>query len=114
MKKDQLIALGERAEEYIRERLSEKLDRDTICRALSTNRTTLSSALILRTGRTLKRFILDERIRLARYAYESTLLFPSSPYDARTLRLVTASGETFHQGSCEILQAAETEGKKPH
>lgn len=66
MKKDQLIALGERAEEYIRERLSEKLDRDTICRALSTNRTTLSSALILRTGRTLKRFILDERIRLGK------------------------------------------------
>lgn len=63
MEKDQLILLGALAEGYIKAHLSEKLDRDTICRALSTNRTTLSRAIILRTGRTLRRYILDERIR---------------------------------------------------
>ena len=63
MEKTQLMFLGARAERYIKEHLSEKLDRDTLCRALSTNRTTLSKALILRTERTLRRFILDERIR---------------------------------------------------
>ena len=52
MKNEQLVLLGERAEAYIWEHLSEKLDRDTICRALSTNRTTLSRALILCTGMT--------------------------------------------------------------
>ena len=66
MKNEQLVLLGERAEAYIWEHLSEKLDRDTICRALSTNRTTLSRALILCTGRTLRRFVLDERIRLGK------------------------------------------------
>lgn len=64
--KDKLELLGIQAEAYIKEHLSEKLDRDTICRALSTNRTTLSNALILRTGRTLKRFILDERIKMSK------------------------------------------------
>ncbi len=63
MEKNQLMFLGAHAERYIKEHLSEKLDRDTLCRVLSTNRTTLSKALILRTGRTLRRFILDERIR---------------------------------------------------
>lgn len=63
MKNDQLLLLGAEAEEYIKAHLSEKLDRDRICKALSTNRTTLSKALILRTGRTLKRFVLDERIK---------------------------------------------------
>lgn len=62
-KKDQLMLLGARAEGYIKEHLSENLDRTVLCRALSTNRTTLSKALTLRTGRTLRRFILDERIR---------------------------------------------------
>ena len=52
MNKDPLMLLGASAEGYIKSHLSEKLDRDTICRALSTNRTTLSRALILRTGRT--------------------------------------------------------------
>ena len=66
MMKDQLILLGARAESYIKDHLSQKLDRDTICRALSTNRTTLSRALILRTGRTLRRFILDERISMSK------------------------------------------------
>ncbi|MBQ8235998.1 MAG: helix-turn-helix transcriptional regulator [Clostridia bacterium] len=64
--KDQLILLGARAESYIKDHLSQKLDRDTICRALSTNRTTLSRALLLRTGRTLRRFILDERINMSK------------------------------------------------
>jgi AraC-like DNA-binding protein len=57
------MLLGARAEGYVKEHLSENLDRATLCRALSTNRTTLSKALILRTGRTLRRFVLDERIR---------------------------------------------------
>lgn len=63
MEKDQLMLLGARAEGYVKEHLSENLDRATLCRALSTNRTTLARALILRTGRTLRRFVLDERIR---------------------------------------------------
>ena len=66
MNKDPLMLLGASAEGYIKSHLSEKLDRDTICRALSTNRTTLSRALILRTGRTFKRYVLDERIKLSK------------------------------------------------
>ena len=66
MEKEQLMLLGARAESYIKAHLREKIDRDALCRALSTNRTTLAKAIRLRTGMTLQRYILGVRIGKAR------------------------------------------------
>ena len=58
-------ALGESAVCYIKAHLADELTRDALCRALSTNRTTLSRAVIAYTGKTVRQFIAEERVRAA-------------------------------------------------